>query len=594
MGVYGALFSAVSGLKAQGQNMGIISDNIANANTVGYKASVNKFQTLVTTPATTTTYSPGGVLSRPFANISQQGLLQASSSRTDVGVTGRGFIPVTKSVSNAGTLNTAFSANFTRAGSFTTDKNGNLVNSAGFFLMGVPISATTGLPTTTNPSVQALSLVNVGTLTGIAKGTTNLSIGANLPGQPTPSSPLQFSGIINTAGGPATITDTGPGGRGFDIYSSSGNLYHVTQLNLVQTAAAATTYTVQIPAGGITAITANAPAPPATLQTLGTLTVAAAGSTYAAGGGVTFADNTTYAPDVSATQLKTTTGVTTLGLTAVEPHEITSVVYDSLGVAQNLTLNFSRQTQDPAAASPATLANTWTVTITNMTTVSTGQPSIDFTALVAAGGGSNFPLYLDGTRASPTSTPPAASVLTFNTNGTLRTFSGTIPALPMTNGAANFGGVGSFTLNLGTSGTPSGMTQYSSSFAVSFVNQNGLAFSYRTGVAFDTSGRVNAVFDNGTVIPLYQIPLVNFSNVDALQAETGNVFSQTVESGNAVANFAGLGGVGTYAPSTLESSTVDLSTEFANMIITQRSFSANARTITTADNELQEVVNLVR
>jgi len=46
MGVYGALFSAVSGLKAQGQNMGIISDNIANANTVGYKASVNKFETL--------------------------------------------------------------------------------------------------------------------------------------------------------------------------------------------------------------------------------------------------------------------------------------------------------------------------------------------------------------------------------------------------------------------------------------------------------------------------------------------------------------------------------------------------------------------
>jgi flagellar hook protein FlgE len=121
-----------------------------------------------------------------------------------------------------------------------------------------------------------------------------------------------------------------------------------------------------------------------------------------------------------------------------------------------------------------------------------------------------------------------------------------------------------------------------------------LAFSFRTGVAFDVSGRVSAVFDNGTVIPLYQIPLVNFSNVDALQAETGNVFQETVESGNAVANFAGLGGTGTFAPSTLESSTVDLATEFANMIITQRSFSANARTITTADSELQEVVNLVR
>jgi flagellar hook protein FlgE len=105
---------------------------------------------------------------------------------------------------------------------------------------------------------------------------------------------------------------------------------------------------------------------------------------------------------------------------------------------------------------------------------------------------------------------------------------------------------------------------------------------------------VSALFDNGTTIPLFQIPLANFANVDALQAETGNVFSETVNSGQAVTNFAGLGGVGTVTPSALEQSTVDLSTEFANMIITQRSFSANARTITTAATELDEVVNLVR
>src|SRR5262245_59800759 len=136
MGVYGALFSAVSGLKAQAQSMGIISDNIANANTFGYKASVNKFQTLVTSPATTTAYTPAGVLSRPFANVDQQGLMQASQSRTDIGVTGRGFIPVTSSVSSTGTLNSTINNTFTRAGSFTVDKNGNLVNSAGFYLLG--------------------------------------------------------------------------------------------------------------------------------------------------------------------------------------------------------------------------------------------------------------------------------------------------------------------------------------------------------------------------------------------------------------------------------------------------------------------------
>jgi flagellar hook protein FlgE len=192
---------------------------------------------------------------------------------------------------------------------------------------------------------------------------------------------------------------------------------------------------------------------------------------------------------------------------------------------------------------------------------------------------------------------PAAGVIAFGTDGTISATNttpiGGAAGLTLKDGAAAFGGTGT-TLNFGLSGTPSGLTQYSSAFSVSFINQNGLAFSYRTGVAFDASGQVSAVFDNGTVIPLYKIPLVNFSNVNALQAETGNAYSETVESGNAVSNYAGLGGVGQFAPSTLESSTVDLSTEFSNMIITQRSFSANARTITTADSELQEVVNLVR
>jgi flagellar hook protein FlgE len=591
MGVYGALFSAVSGLKAQAQNMGIISDNVSNANTVGYKASVDKFATLVTSPATKTAYTPGGVLSRPFANVDAQGLMAASSSRTDIGISGRGFIPVTSSVSTSGTLNNTVSNVYTRAGSFSIDKNGNMVNSAGFFLLGVAINQTTGLPATTNPSVQNLSLVNVGTLTGIAKGTTNLSIGANLPAVATASSPLALSGTLN-GDGVTNASDTGPGGTGFDIYSSTGNVYHVTQLDFVATAA--NTYDIEIPNGGITAITTGAPLPNAAgPYSLGTLTVAASGSTVAAGAGVVFTDSSTYLPGFDATGLKlAATAANALGETAVEPHDITAVVYDSLGVAQNLTIEFSRQTQTPGGLITAAgvQANTWTMTIKNMTTVATGQTAITFPT---AGGATNFPIYFDGSGATAGSTPPAQSILTFNTNGTLLSGPTTLPLLPMSTGAANFGGT-SFSLNLGAIGTPSGMTQYSSSFDVSFLNQNGLAFSFRTGVAFDDHGVVSAVFDNGTTIPLYQIPLVNFSNVDALQAETGNVYAETVESGSAVANFAGLGGVGTVTPSALEQSTVDLSTEFANMIITQRSFSANARTITTADGELQEVVNLVR
>jgi flagellar hook protein FlgE len=581
MGVYGALFSGVSGLIAEGQNMGIISDNISNANTVGYKASEDKFETLVTSPATTTTYTPGGVLSRPFANVSAQGLLEATSSTTDVGITGNGFLPVTSSVSTGGVLDSTVSNVYTRAGSFTIDKNGNLVNSAGFYLLGVPINQTTNQPSISNPSVQALSLVNVGTLTGIAKGTTTLSIGANLPAVPTEDTPLSVGGTITTAAAlPATVDAST-----YTVYSSNGNAYTLSNVTYTGTAAPAGTppsETVTVTAK-ITAL-GTSPVPNATAITLGTFNVTASGSTFTAGTGATFSDESTYDPTMSGTALKlgTTTAISSL---AVDPQDVTAVVYDSLGVAENLTLEFSRF--NPAG----TTSNTWVTTIKSMTVEATGANATSAT----------LPEYVNGTANSSavaqTAVGLTGNLVVFNTNGTISstapTTLGGTTGLPMNDGAANFGGTG-FSLNLGEAGTPSGLTQYSSKFDVSFLNQNGLAFSFRTGVAFNSDGVVSAIFDNGTTIPLYQIPLVNFANVDGLQAETGNVYQQTVQSGDAVSNYAGLGGVGTMTPSALEQSTVDLSTEFANLIITQRAFSANARTITTADSELGEVVNLVR
>jgi flagellar hook protein FlgE len=578
MGVYGALFSGVSGLQAQAQNMGIISDNISNANTVGYKASQDKFETLVTSPPTATTYTPGGVLSRPFTRVDAQGLLQATSSQTDVAVTGRGFLPVTNSVNQSGLLQSQVHNVYTRAGSFNIDKNGNLVNSAGFFLLGVPINQTTGLPTTTSPAVQTLSLVNVGTLTGIAKGTTTLSIGANLPAVPTQNTPLGVGGLI-AAGSTTTDANT------YTVYSqgtasvAGGHAYTLTNVTYTAGAlvagASVVTVTADItPAAGSPALTTPAVNP----ITLGTLSVTATGSTFTAGAGAQFADGTTYQPSISSTLKLGATKISTL---SVDPQDVTAVVYDSLGVADNLTLEFSRQ------AIGAGTGGTWALKIKSMTNASTGASATT----------AQLPEFINGVADVNSAATPAGALVNFNTDGTIAAGApsslGGTGGLPLSDGAANFGGTG-FTLNLGTAGTPSGLTQYSSKFDVSFLNQNGLAFSFRTGVSFDTNGVVSAVFDNGTTIPLYQIPLVNFSNVDALQPETGNVYQETTASGTAVANFAGLGGTGSMTPAALEQSTVDLSTEFANMIITERSFSANARTITTADSELNEVVNLVR
>src|SRR5262249_6910416 len=155
-----------------------------------------------------------------------------------------------------------------------------------------------------------------------------------------------------------------------------------------------------------------------------------------------------------------------------DAQDVTTVVYDSLGIGHNLTLEFSRQTEDPTAATPpATQPNAWTVTIKSMTVQATGASSIAFPT---PGGATGFPIYLDGTQATTGGALASlqASTLTFNTNGTLKSGPPSLPDLPMTTGAADFGGA-NFVLNLGTAGTATGVTQYSSSFAVSFLNQDG-------------------------------------------------------------------------------------------------------------------------
>ncbi|HXA70604.1 MAG TPA: flagellar hook-basal body complex protein, partial [Stellaceae bacterium] len=91
MSVFGALYSGVSGLLANSQALGMIADNISNANTPAYKETHALFSTLVTQNPTQTTYTPGGVQAAPFTAIDQQGLLQASSSPTDIAIQGGGF-----------------------------------------------------------------------------------------------------------------------------------------------------------------------------------------------------------------------------------------------------------------------------------------------------------------------------------------------------------------------------------------------------------------------------------------------------------------------------------------------------------------------
>ena len=176
MSIYGAMFAGVSGLAAQSNALGMISDNIANVNTVGYKGTTARFSTLVTQAATQTTHTPGGVSSSPYSAINRQGLLQGSSSGTDLAVAGQGFFVVNESA-NPGFGDDFY---FTRAGSFNPDQNGNLVNAAGYYLQGYDLR-TNPTPAPSASTFTGLQTVNISNLSGSAAATTGISLGVNLP-----------------------------------------------------------------------------------------------------------------------------------------------------------------------------------------------------------------------------------------------------------------------------------------------------------------------------------------------------------------------------------------------------------------------------
>lgn len=181
MSIYGALYAGVSGLKGQSTKIGVISDNIANVNTVGYKGGTGIFQSLVTGSGASTIYSPGGVLGRNRQLISRQGLLQATDSPTDIAISGGGFFVVNQAADQSGQVF------YTRAGSFIQDSTGNFRNAAGFFLQAWPLDREGRLPgepgnldTSSTANLSSLRTVNVQNLAGSASATTAVSLGATL------------------------------------------------------------------------------------------------------------------------------------------------------------------------------------------------------------------------------------------------------------------------------------------------------------------------------------------------------------------------------------------------------------------------------
>ena len=230
-------------------------------------------------------------------------------------------------------------------------------------------------------------------------------------------------------------------------------------------------------------------------------------------------------------------------------HTMSINVYDTAGTPHSLQLTFTK-----------TAANAW-----DWTPSSTSAP------ITPAGNGS----------------------VTFNGNGSLATF--TYPG-----GGANLtltppGGT-AFTvaINAGSVNGIDGLAGFASTSNAVVNSQNGYQAGDLVNITVDTLGVITGFFTNGTSRSLAQIALASFNNPSALVHAGNNVYEESPNSGLPVIGFAGGTNTSTITPGALEGSNVDISQEFTNMIITQRGFQANARVITTADEMLNELVNLRR
>jgi len=238
----------------------------------------------------------------------------------------------------------------------------------------------------------------------------------------------------------------------------------------------------------------------------------------------------------------------TVGTTFTSP----VTVFDSLGQNHQVTVTYDK-----------TGTNTWSYAVT--------LPSGDATGT---------PLNNTGT-------------LTFDTNGNLTSPTGSVTGISfpgMADGASDL----TFNWNLNGSGSSPTVTQLASANSNGANTSDGFTAGNYTGFTVDPSGVIQAQFSNGNKETIGQVAVASVTNVQGLIAVGGNNFQTTAASGQAVAGVAGTGGRGTVDDSTLEQSNVNISTEFSNLIVAQRAFEANSKTVTTFDTISQDVIGMIR
>jgi flagellar hook protein FlgE len=598
MGIFGALTTSVAGLRAQSYALENISGNIANSQTTAFKRIDTSFLDLIPETGVNKQLA-GSVTTSSRETNTVQGDVQTASVSTYMAINGDGFFVVQKP-STFTDNQPIFSGvdNYTRRGDFALDKNGYLVNGAGYYVEGIPIDTTTGNPTGSVP--QVLKFAN-DFLPAVATSTVNYR--ANLADYPLTSKhdtsvpgsellrPADFTGgnprVLGTPAAPyvdasingsAANNKLGSQNTGSTALSGGAATDSLTTNFAVGDKIVVNGTTINFVASGAAGNDLNITDDiSALLAKIDSITGTATPSTITSGA-ITL--HTGTASDLTITTTNTT-AFAALGLTA--PVNVLRTGGGTAGTGQVTgadvqafiaeSISGGAVTAYDISGSPVSLQFRWA--------------KVD-SASLGAGHSDTWNLFYQ-VDANATGTNVAwqnvNTDFSFSANGQMTP---AIAGVTLTN--PTIGGVplGNITINFGTGG----LTQFADpngNVKVNQIQQNGFPAGSLQTVSIGENGKVIGNYSNGRNIDLAQISIATFNGTNFLKRIDGGAFEATDQSGQAL-----YGSGGTVVGSSLESSNTDIADEFTKLIVTQQAYSANTKVITTSNSMVQDLLNVLR
>jgi flagellar hook protein FlgE len=215
--------------------------------------------------------------------------------------------------------------------------------------------------------------------------------------------------------------------------------------------------------------------------------------------------------------------------------------------------------------------------------------TIDFTNL--GGNAWTYAVTLPATDATGTPVKNTGT-LQFGPSGSLLTPTGNVNGISF---PGMVDGASPLTVNwdLYAANGTSQIGQSTAASAVTTSTQDGFASGTYESFSVASSGMISAAYSNGETQDIGQVAVASVTNLQGLTQAGGNNYQTTISSGSASIGLAGTGGRGTIEDDSLEQSNVDISSEFANLIVAQRAFEANSKTVTTFDSVTQETINMI-